>query len=118
MNPRIEKIRDEIEKIKVKMNRGQLRLRELEKQLTDLENADIVAAVRGVDIAPDELAAFVQMFKDKQQGAALPDLAIADDNKSGFPGGSQADGKTDSADAALHEGKNRQNKYNDEEDSI
>ena len=74
MNPRIAKIKEEIEKIKVKLNRGQTRLRELEKQLTDLENADIVAAVRGVEIAPDELAAFVQMFKEKQQGGTAPNL--------------------------------------------
>ena len=77
MNPRIEKIKDEIEKIKVKMNKGQIRLRELEKQLTDLENADIVAAVRGIDIAPDQLAAFVQMFKDKQGGGTIPNLDTA-----------------------------------------
>jgi len=75
MNPRIVKIREEIERIKVKMTKGQIRLRELEKQLTELENADIVAAVRGVDIAPDELAAFMRMFREKQQGGALvPDL--------------------------------------------
>ena len=74
MNPRIEKIKDEIEKIKVKMNKGQIRLRELEKQLIDLENADIVAAVRGIDIAPDQLAAFVQMFKEKQKNGTVPNL--------------------------------------------
>jgi hypothetical protein len=78
MNPRIAKIKDEIEKIKVKMNKGQIRLRELEKQLTDLENADIVAAVRGVEIAPDELAEFVRMLKEKQQGGTVPNLEIAD----------------------------------------
>jgi anthranilate phosphoribosyltransferase len=78
VNPKIAKIKDEIEKIKVKMNRGQIRQRELEKQLTDLENADIVAAVRGVEIAPDELAAFVKMFKEKQQGGTVPDLETTD----------------------------------------
>jgi len=74
MNPRIAKIKEEIEKIKDKLNKGQNRLRELEKQLTDLENADIVAAVRGVDIEPDQLAAFVKMFRDKQNGGTVPDL--------------------------------------------
>jgi len=77
LNPRIEKIRDEIEKIKAKMSKGQIRLRELEKQLTDLENADIVAAVRGVEIAPDEFADFVRMFKQKQQGSIVPDMGTA-----------------------------------------
>lgn len=79
MNPKIAKIKDEMEKLKVKINRGQIRFRELEKQLTDLENADIVAAVRGVDIAPDELAAFVQMFREKQQGGTVPNLDTAAD---------------------------------------
>jgi hypothetical protein len=74
MNPRIVKIKDEIEKIKVKMTKGQARLRELEKQLVDLENADIVAAVRGIDVAPDELAAFVQRFKEQQKGGTVPNL--------------------------------------------
>jgi hypothetical protein len=77
MNLKIAKIKEEIEKTKVKMNKGQIRLRELEKQLTELENADIVAAVRGVDIAPEELAAFVQMFKKKQQGGTVPNLENA-----------------------------------------
>jgi len=77
MNPRIEKIKDEIEKTKDKVNKGQIRLRELEKQLTDLENADIVAAIRGVDIAPEELAAFVQMFKAQQHGGTVPNLNVA-----------------------------------------
>jgi hypothetical protein len=27
-----------------------------------------------VEIAPDELAAFMRMFKEKQQGGAVPDL--------------------------------------------
>jgi len=74
MNPKIAKLKDEKEKIIVKLNKGQARLREIDKQLLDLENADIVAAVRGVDIAPDELAAFVQMFREKQQGTTVPNL--------------------------------------------
>ena len=76
MNPRIEKLKDEIAKTKDKLNKGQIRLRELEKQLTDLENADIIAAVRGVEIAPDELAAFVAMFKEKQQGGTVPNMEL------------------------------------------
>ena len=73
MNPKIERITSEIEKLKVKMAGYQQRLRDLERQKTELENADIISAVRGVDIAPDELAAFVRMFKEKQ-GGAVPDL--------------------------------------------
>jgi predicted nucleic acid-binding Zn-ribbon protein len=87
MNPRIAKIKDEMEKLKVKISKGQIRLRELEKQLTDIENADIVAAVRGVEVAPDELAAFVRMFRDKQQGGAVPNLDFpAEQSIKGVPG--------------------------------
>jgi hypothetical protein len=102
MNPRIEKLKDEIEKTKDKLNKGQIRLREMEKQLTELENADIVAAIRGVEIAPDELAAFVQMFKDKQKGGIVPNLDIAEDKKSAIPDTALAD----------------QNNQNDEEETI
>ena len=98
MNPRIAKIKDEIEKTKIKISKGQIRLRELEKQLTDLENADIIAAVRGVEVAPDELAAFVQMLKDKQKGGTVPNLELPAETPT----------KDDSA----------QNPNNDEEDSV
>ena len=75
MNPRIQKLADEIEKIKRKITDYQSRLRELEQQKTQLENADIVAMVRGVDIPPDQFAEFVRMFKEKQ-GGALPDIPV------------------------------------------
>ena len=98
MNPKIAKIKDEIEKIKVKMNKGQVRLRELEKQLTDLENADIVAAVRGVDIAPEELSAFVRMYREKQHDGTVPNL--------------------DTDTTKLTNGTYEPNSNNDEEDSV
>ena len=79
MNPRIERISAEIEKLREKITSGQSRLRELERLKTELENNDIIAAVRGVDIAPDELAAFVRMFKE-QHGSVLPDIAVGEDN--------------------------------------
>jgi len=73
LNPKIERITNEIEKLRGKMTAYQNRLRELERQKTELENADIIAAVRGVDVAPDELAAFIRMFR-AQQGGAVPNL--------------------------------------------
>lgn len=75
MNTKIEKITAEIDKLRGKISSMQSRLRDLERQKTELENADIIAAVRGVDIAPDELAAFMRMFKEKQSGI-LPDLEV------------------------------------------
>ena len=76
MNPRIPKIADEIEKLKKKITEYQSRLRELERQKTELENADIVAMVRGVDIPPDQFAEFARMFKERQSGCAVPDMPV------------------------------------------
>ena len=57
MNPRTKKITDEIEKLRHKISSAQARLRELERQKLEQENADIVAAVRAIDVPPEELRA-------------------------------------------------------------
>ena len=59
MNPRILKISDDIEKLRHKISTAQVRLRDLERQKTELENADIIAAVRGIDVPPEELHALI-----------------------------------------------------------
>ena len=76
MNQRITKISEEIESVKRKLANYQNRLRELERQKTELENADIVAMVRGIDVPPDEFAAFVRMFRERGN-CAVPDLPAA-----------------------------------------
>ena len=73
MNQRLTKVIDEIEKIKRKLADYQTRLRDLERQKTELENADIVALVRGTDIHPDKFAEFVRMFKEREN-CAIPDI--------------------------------------------
>ena len=73
MNPRIEKISSEIEKLKKKVTEYQSRLRDLERQKTELENADIIAMVRDIDIPPNQFAEFARLFKERQ-GVAVPDL--------------------------------------------
>ena len=55
MNPKIQKISDDIEKLRRKIASSQTRLRDLERQKVELENADIVAAVRSMDVPPEEL---------------------------------------------------------------
>ena len=65
MNPRIRKISDEIIKLRRKVNDNQARLRDLERQKLELENADIVAAVRSIDVPPEELRAFIQQLQSK-----------------------------------------------------
>lgn len=60
MNPKIERICKDIEKTKGKINELQARLRELEKQKTELENTEIVETVRGMDISLSDLAAMLR----------------------------------------------------------
>ncbi len=74
MNPKITKIVAEIGRMKAKIADYQNRLRELERQKTELENADIVATVRGIDIPPEQLAEFIRAFTAGKQSLAVPDM--------------------------------------------
>lgn len=65
MNPKINKINGEIEKTRGKITELQSRLKELERQKTEVENAGILSLVRGIDIAPDELEAFVKAYRER-----------------------------------------------------
>lgn len=67
MNPKIAKITDEIEKVRTKITTYQARLRDLEHQKTELENADIVAMVRGINISPNEFSEFCAYIKGTAQ---------------------------------------------------
>jgi hypothetical protein len=57
MNAKIERVIKDIDKVKEKITEQQTRLRELEKSKTELENIEIVEAVRGMAISFDDLAA-------------------------------------------------------------
>lgn len=50
-----EKIAKNIEKLKEKMLELQIQLEDLEKQKTQAENDEIVQAVRGIKVQPEEL---------------------------------------------------------------
>lgn len=56
MNAKIQRVSKEIEKTRDKIGVLQARLRDLEKQKTELENTEIISAVRGMDISLTELA--------------------------------------------------------------
>lgn len=60
MNPKIERLAKEIDKTKDKIAELQAKLRDLEKQKTELENTDIVALVRSLNLSPQELSAFIK----------------------------------------------------------
>jgi len=65
LNPKILKISDDIEKLRRKISSAQARLRDLERQKIELENAAIVAAVRGIDVPPEELQALLQRLQNQ-----------------------------------------------------
>ena len=75
MNPRIEKITETIAKTKRKIADSQARLRELERQKIELENADILATVRSIDVPPDELKLLIQRL----QHQAIPNFEPEED---------------------------------------
>ena len=65
MNGKLQKVMAEIEKVKAKIAAQQTHLRELEQQKIELE---IVGMVRGLDVAPEELAAFIKAFRSSTAG--------------------------------------------------
>ena len=70
MNLKIQKITDEIAKLRRKIANNQVRLRDLERQKVELENADIIAAVRRIDVPPEEISTLIQRL----QSQAVPNL--------------------------------------------
>ena len=78
----------DIEKTKEKITEHQSRLKELERMKTELENADIIATVRGINIPPAELEAFARAFMERGKSVPVPDLAdiqagYAEENQKG-----------------------------------
>jgi len=61
MNAKIERVNKEIEKTKGKVAEQQARLRDLEKQKTELENLEIVSAVRGMNVSFADLAEMLKV---------------------------------------------------------
>jgi len=67
---RLKKIEAEIVKVKGKISDLTARLRELERQRTETQNAGIIALVRDMDILPDELTAFIHAYKGQLNNSA------------------------------------------------
>jgi len=59
MNPKINKVVDEINKTKDKIAQLQELLPKLERKKSELENAEIIRLVRSSSVAPEELAGFI-----------------------------------------------------------
>ena len=67
MNPKINKLRAEMEKNSGKIAALQAKNKELEKQIRELENLDIIGMVREQGMTMDE---FAELFQ-KMKGAAV-----------------------------------------------
>ena len=63
MNPKIPKLRAELEKNKNRINFLQEKNRKIEKRLVELENTDIIGMVRDFDLSPDQLMELLRAMK-------------------------------------------------------
>lgn len=70
MTQKIQKLTNEIDRTRTKINDLQSRLREMEQQRTELENTEIVALFRSLDVSPDKLPGFISGMKGS---ASLPE---------------------------------------------
>lgn len=70
MSPKIAKVQNEIERIETRILNLKTRQTDLEKQLVELQNTEIVEMVRSVVATPEELAAFIKVFRE-QAGQAM-----------------------------------------------
>ena len=63
MNPKVEKLRAELDKNKAKISGLQSRCREIEHQITELENGDILELVHSHSLDITQLAALIDAMK-------------------------------------------------------
>ena len=82
MNPRIEKLKAERDKLIEKDTAYQARIKVLDEQIMKLENTDIVGIVRENGLTIDELSELLELL-DKQPNAPLPEkfMNMEDDNE-------------------------------------
>jgi hypothetical protein len=64
VNTKLQKIISEIDRTRQKISELQALIPKLEKQKTELENAEIIKSFRSINITPAEFADFVKAYKD------------------------------------------------------
>ncbi|MCL2078758.1 MAG: DUF4315 family protein [Oscillospiraceae bacterium] len=77
MNQRIQKIDNEIERTKAKIAELQALLPELERKKTEMENNEVLRLLRSANIAPGEVAAFVESIKNNRPDSRTNNLSAA-----------------------------------------
>jgi hypothetical protein len=69
MNTKLQKTIREIERVKAQLAELQALLPELEKRKTDIENTEIIRAVRSVCVAPGDLDAVLAAYRAELTGS-------------------------------------------------
>lgn len=72
MATKLDRIERDIQKTKSKIAEYQKQLRELEAQKTEQENLQIIQLVRGMNMKPEEFAAFLRSGATQAAPAATP----------------------------------------------
>ena len=74
MNPKIQKLKSEKEKLLAKKASIEERCNEIDAQITELENLDIVGTVREMGITPDQLAELLKKMMETPISEKTEDL--------------------------------------------
>jgi chromosome segregation ATPase len=75
LNPKLQKITDEIKRTKAKIAELQALIPKLEKQKTELENAEVIKALRSADVKLSDFAAFIEAYHAGQIPAQVQQSA-------------------------------------------
>ena len=67
MNPKINKLKAEKEKNLRKIAEMTARNEEIDKQVTELENLDIIGIVRENEVTPEQLAELIQSLRNGKE---------------------------------------------------
>jgi hypothetical protein len=67
MNQKINRKAEEIERTKAKIAELQALLPELEREKANMENSEVIRLMRSADIAPGDVAVFVETIRKERQ---------------------------------------------------
>ena len=76
MNPKITKLRAELEKNTEKIRKLQTRNTEIKQQLKELEDTDIIGMVRAKGFTIEEFAAFIDQLQSNSEPDSKEDAPI------------------------------------------
>ena len=64
---KIDKLKAELVRAREKASEWQARVRDIERQITELENLEIIQTVRGIMSAPEDLRGLLNMIRAANQ---------------------------------------------------